>query len=246
MLYIKKQNPDRRISTNIADVKRTRNWDALDKNDAPRVRSCFNDLNKEVIKEQLLKEQHGLCAYCMSRIRNDSNMRIDHFIPIQASGADALNYGNMVGCCNGGSLAEPKPGERKILCCDAAKGDRLLVLNPYDRTQMAKLRYRRDGRIYIYPKNETLEHDINFVLCLNGLVDEKDGKCVADTVTNLVWNRRQAYLAYERFIHKFLRRGDGSLGARVRKKIAELEGAVDYVPYAGVLLFFLKRKLREL
>ena len=246
MLYIKKQNPDRDVSANIADVKRTRNWDEVDKNDVQRVRSCFNDLNKTVIKEQLISEQHGLCAYCMSRIRNDNNMRIDHFVPIQTSGADALNYANMVGCCNGGSTVKPKPGLHKILCCDASKGEQLLTLSPFDRSQIQKLRYRSDGRIYTYPQDERLEHDINFVLCLNGLVDEKSGKCMADTATNLVRNRRQAYLAYEKIIYKFLSKRDGTLGTHIRRKIAEIESTIECFPYAGVLLYFLKRKLKEL
>ena len=246
MLYIKKQNPDRDVSANIANVKRTRNWDEVDKNSVKHVRSCFNDLNKTIIKEQLIREQHGLCAYCMSRIKNDSRMRIDHFVPLQTSGADALNYANMVGCCDGGSSAEPEPDGKKVLCCDAAKGEQLLTLSPYDHSQMQKLRYRSDGRIYTYPQDERLEHDINFVLCLNGLVDEKNGKCIADTATNLVRNRRQAYLAYEKIIHKFLNKRDGTLGSHIRRKIAEIESAVELVPYAGVLLFFLKRKLKEL
>ena len=244
MIYITKQNPDREVSENIADVKRTRKWDEVDKNDARRVRSCFNDLDKTIIKEQLLKEQHCLCAYCMSRIRNDNNMRIDHFVPIQTSGADALNYANMVGCCNGGSSVERKPGIHKVLCCDAAKGEQLLTLNPYNRSHIQKLRYRSDGRIYTYPKDEILEHDINFVLNLNGLVDENNGKFITDTATSLVWNRRQMYLAYENIIHKFLSRKDGTLRTHVLRKIAELESAAEYVPYAGVLLYFLKRKLR--
>lgn len=246
MLYIKKQYPDRNVSANISEVKRTRQWDSVDKQDVPRVRSCFNDLDKALIKAQLLKEQHGLCAYCMSRIEKDSKMRIDHFIPIQVSGEDALSYSNMVGCCHGGTLSEVETGARKVLCCDAAKGEQQLAISPYNSDQMKKIRYSRKGRIYTCPKDNDMEYDLNVVLHLNGILDDTNEKTIADTATNLVLNRKLAYEKYVKIVRSLESKQMGTLKTRLEKQIQKIENEETYIPYAGVLLYFLKRKLKAL
>lgn len=243
MLYIEKQEPDRDVSAEISRVKRNHNWADIDKNDSQRVRDCFDDLDKTAIKLQLCREQHGICAYCMRRIAFDDNrMRIEHFVPIQVDGEKALSYNNLLGCCDGDAFS--LGNAKRVLCCDAAKGNRKMFLNPLDRVQMKKIKYDRNGIISTIPKDENMEHDINYVLHLNGLIDESDGRTIADTSFSLVKGRKEIYDYYVRFIKGLAKRGKLNK-AVLQNKIRELESSETYESYVGVWLFFLKRKIRE-
>ena len=54
-----------------------------DDNDTAMLRSCFDSLiSKEKLREELDKEQHSLCVYCMKRIEssNPLNVKIEHYI----------------------------------------------------------------------------------------------------------------------------------------------------------------------
>lgn len=243
MLYIDKQEPNRDVSAEISRVKRNNNWTDLDKKDSQRVRECFDDLNKSAIKLQLYKEQHGLCAYCMRRIAYDDNrMRIEHFVPIQVDGEKALSYNNFLGCCYG--EAYNIGNEKRVLCCDAAKGNRQMYLNPLNRAQMKKIKYDRNGIISTFPKDENMEYDINHVLHLNGLINETDGRTVADTSFSLVKGRKEVYDNYVRYMKGLAKRGKLNT-AVLHNKVRQLETSDTYVNYVGVWLFFLKRKIRE-
>ena len=245
MLLIDKKSPNLAVSAEIGRVKRNDAWTHADKTDPKQVRECFDLLNKNIVKEQLLQDQHGLCAYCMRRIQNDHHMGIEHVVPIQQSGEDALSYSNMIGCCDGGRSIDVASGNKRILCCDAAKGNHLLHISPFDQVQMKKIRYNRNGRIYTSPVDDTMEHDINEVLKLNGLVDKNCGVILADTATSLVLGRKSVYRNYVHYIKKLA--GKNKLSRSVlERKINDIETAATYVEYAGVWLYLLKRKLREL
>ena len=244
MLYIEKKGPDVNVRVEISRVKRDCHWDDTDKDDAQLVRSCFDTLDKTIIKAQLLKEQHGLCAYCMKRIRNNNHMVIEHLVPVQQSGADALSYFNMLGCCEGGRLVTVVSPNEKILCCDAAKGNQLLHLSPLDKIQMQMIRYDRNGRIFTSSKDKEMEHDINEVLHLNGIVDKATGNMI-DTSTCLVKGRKDVYDSFCRFIEG-LSKKNKLTKAVLEKKVKELECAEEYMEYVGVWLFFLKRKIRAI
>lgn len=69
------------------------------------------DFPREDVYDALLKEQGGLCAYCMCRITKD-NIQIEHWIPQNGqfyadkySQEDcdrlAIDYRNMLGVCPG-------------------------------------------------------------------------------------------------------------------------------------------------
>lgn len=102
---------------------------------------------------------------------------------------------------------------------------------------MQKIRYSEDGKIYTYPQDKILERDINEVLHLNG----ENG---LDTNTHLVKNRREAYRSFETFIKKNIR--NGKLSRRViENKIKNIESQETYDEFAGVIIYLLKRKLKQ-
>ena len=171
-------------------------------------------------------------------------MTIEHYTPVQGHKESIIDYNNMLGCCKGGST--DAADERRMLCCDAAKGNRELYINPMDKTQMDRIRYRKDGRIYVDSEDKRLQDDIDYVLCLNGKLD-KNRKLLYDTSTQIVKGRRDAYRGFEQFM-KAIEKKHGKNEERIqillKKRIREIEGLDEYPEYAGVTLYFLRRRVR--
>lgn len=240
MVLIKKQEPASNISENIRQVRAgvARNPESM--RDAKIMRAAFNQLDKHAIRVQLLKEQKGLCAYCMRRIRNDEHTVIEHLRPVDSFPEGALSYENMMACCDGGRSLDVKP---HILCCDAAKGNALLTISPYNQEQIRKIRYDRNGRIYTYPQDQQLDHDINYKLMLNGELDE-NGELINDTATRLVYGRKQVYRDYETLIKGLSKRNKNIKSALLKRK-QEILDTSEYPEYAGVWLYYINRKLRS-
>ena len=79
MLYIvKKTSIPQKISDDINTTKENCK-ERLKNGDVKAARNAFDDLRetKNSIKECLIQEQHGLCAYCMQPIQIKS-ARIEH------------------------------------------------------------------------------------------------------------------------------------------------------------------------
>ena len=65
MLYIRKEPPSPEVAQEISRVKRDVQWKQSGQTDSAYARTAFNLLDISIIRKQLLREQHGLCAYCM-------------------------------------------------------------------------------------------------------------------------------------------------------------------------------------
>lgn len=243
MLYIQKGAAPTEVTRQVIEITKGDEWKNADDNNTTLVRSFFDRLDKQLIRESLIKEQHGLCAYCMKRIEADDKMNIEHFSPVKEDKENALSYKNMLGCCSGGGNEQEK---HKILCCDAAKKDRKINIDPRNREMMEKISYRKDGRICVLA-DERLQYDIDHVLQLNGILDDK-GNVKRDTSTQIVMGRRLAYKEYETFMNA-LEKKFGSNESRIKlcikKRIEEIENTDTYPEYAGVMLYFMKRRVRR-
>ena len=237
MLYIKKIRLSKEVIEEINRVKREQK-SLFERREPQSVRMAFNCLNKTIIRENLIKEQHGLCAYCMRRIENNSDMTIEHWRPIEQNLDGAMDYENMLGVCNGGrKINEAVYDDRHVICCDASKGSQTITINPLNPLHIQKIRYSEDGKIYTYPRDEIFENDINNVLHLNG---ENN----LDTSTRLLRGRREAYRAYTRFIEK-LSRNKKLSRSYIEKQIAHLESQSIFDEFVGVIIYLLKRKLKQ-
>ena len=251
MIFISKQNAPHKMMEQVAQIKQTDDWKNLAETDTEKLRSCFDQLDKTVIRDSLHQEQHGLCAYCMRRIRNDESMVIEHWQPIKRNDNDAqwdkdnvLSYNNLLGCCDGGRKADDA---KKFLACDASKGNERITISPWKKEHIGKIVYRSNGRIATNPHDEILEQDINDILHLNGKLDTK-GNMVHDTSTGLVKGRRDVYRDYVCFMEALERKhgkDENKIRRRIHKKIDEMESATEYEPFIGVWLFFLRRRVRE-
>ena len=101
------------------------------------------------VKRQLLRDQHGLCAYCEINIKltdeedRVDDFRVEHFHPKVGTEREERNYHlewkNMLGACHGGS--QPKVAEadyrfskvKEDRSCDVPKGGKFInaeILNP--------------------------------------------------------------------------------------------------------------------
>ena len=111
--------------------------------------NSFESLEANVkadIKESLLKEQKGLCAYCMRNIKYNS-MRVEHWLPQVQTKGSVLDYSIMLGVCCG------EIGD--VYCCDNFRGktgygnNGDLKFNPANKAhhQQMKIRYKPSGEI---------------------------------------------------------------------------------------------------
>lgn len=231
MLYIDKSEPSKKAIEEISCVKREYKY-LLEEVTPESAREAFDHLDKNLIRDSLVKEQHGICAYCMRRIESNIHMTIEHWSPIELDPDRCLDYENMLGVCNGGreaGKANPSAG-RCILCCDASKGDRKITISPLNAEHMKLIRYSSDGRIYTCPEDKDLEKDINEVLNLNAIM--------------LIEGRREAYKSYVRFMERQKKR-NRSIRSAIEREIERLEGEATYGEFVGVVLYFLKKRLKS-
>lgn len=251
MLYIEKANVPVRVNHALAQIKSTPEWRATPSGDTVALRAQFDTLPKSDIRAALLQEQHGLCAYCMKRIKNEElHMTIEHWIPLSKNKEKALDYNNFLGVCKGG--ADVLTRERRILCCDGSKGDEdQIVINPLDRGMMEQIAYYKDGTIYFMPSPdwdaaaaEQIKKDMNGTLHLNGMKDQA-GNLIADTSTGLLKGRRDAYHQACAIITRLAK--SGSLTSkRLKKEIRKIQAQAVLPEFAGTILFFLNRKYKFL
>lgn len=135
MLYIEKEGLPNDINRKIIELSKSEEWKNISEDDATAIRNAFdNDFPKNEVKEILLHEQHGICAYCMRRIRMDNHSRVEHLVPLSRNKDKAIDYNNMLGVCDGGEKAIGDKGH--ILCCDAHKKETEITISPLNKVQM--------------------------------------------------------------------------------------------------------------
>ena len=96
---------------------------------------------KEKVKESLLKEQYGLCCYCMKRI-DRHNSHIEHFRPQSKYPDLVLDYTNMLVSCNGLTEEYENCGHKKA---DFAEEESLV--SPLDPECASHFAYSVSGEI---------------------------------------------------------------------------------------------------
>jgi len=113
-------------------------------------RTAFDHLDKAAVRRQLVEEQGGLCAFCMKRIHDGSNpsrgydgqgsptTRIAHRTPIDAVPGAALDWTNLLGCCDGGERSDARHKT-----CDLAQGASTLAVDPTKKASVSTVRYER-------------------------------------------------------------------------------------------------------
>lgn len=139
-------------------------------------KAAFNEL-----REQLIKENKFVCAYCGQSIRSafDQNkrplMKVEHFLPQSDYPALELEYTNLLGCCLGNQTEPDKKAENH---CDSKKKEEKLkvIENPAVNTDWNQwiiyfISPRSEEVILEIDENcpflEDLKSDVNKTLHLN-------------------------------------------------------------------------------
>lgn len=144
-----------------------------------------NYQDKDALRHALVAEQHGLCCYCMGRIRDDRDaMKVEHWHSQRNHGAEQLVYRNLLGACPGGMDRPPH-----LQHCDTRKGDRDLGWNPADPAHHieTRIRYEMDGSIR--SDDSAFDAELREVLNLNSERLKNNRKAVLDSI--LDWRKKE-------------------------------------------------------
>lgn len=196
--------------------------------------SSFDDFSeKDAIRDSLIREQYGLCAYCMSRIFNDVtygkenrqvHCKIEHFKAQTKYPELQLDYKNMLGCC-GGNEGQSK----KYQTCDTRKGDLDLMFNPADENDCKKMeiRFYKDGTIH--SGNVDFDVQLNTVLNLNASHLVSARKSLLDAAFAVLNKTRgsRTKSQIQHFIDKYSALKNGN-----------------HMPFYYVVVYYLKKHLR--
>ena len=242
MLYIKKEGLKDDINRKIIEIRKSQEWKEIKEDDIKAIRRVFDTgFPKNEVKEILLHEQRGICAYCMRRIHLDNHSRVEHLVPLSKNKEKAIDYNNLLGVCDGGEKVTGDSGH--VLCCDAHKKETEMELSPLNKVQMDKIAYDKDGKIYTEPRDVDMERDINDVLLLNG-IQKKDGT-VRDTSTELLKGRRDTYIRDKKMMNALNVKGKCTSSV-IKKLMEELYNSDEREEYVGVKLYYFRKKYDSL
>lgn len=100
---------------------------------------------KQDLRDALVREQRGLCCYCMTRIESTrESMKIEHWRSQSHYEALELTYSNLLGACLGGH-GQPEALQH----CDTRKKERDIRFNPADPIHRIdqRIQFQADGTI---------------------------------------------------------------------------------------------------
>lgn len=84
MIFIEKEGLPSSVDERIIGIRKSKAWKEIKDSDTAAIRNVFNnEFPKEEVKRILIHEQHGLCAYCMRRIKDDNHSRVEQFSAAQ-------------------------------------------------------------------------------------------------------------------------------------------------------------------
>lgn len=190
--------------------------------------SYDNYQDKDALRTALVKEQRGLCCYCMGQICDDRNqMKIEHWQCQANYPKEQLSYRNMLGACLGG---EGQSGRKQH--CDTKKGDSELHWNPAEPSHQIekRLAYKPDGTIY--SMDSGFDRQLNDVLNLNLAWLKNNRKAVFDGVFEWwEWWKKKRQPVSKR---------------RLKQEIDNREKPEPLIPYVQVAISFLQEKLARM
>jgi uncharacterized protein (TIGR02646 family) len=178
-------------------------------------------VEKDAVREQLLRDQGGLCCYCMRRI-DKADMKEEHYLSRSRHPEHALTWSNLLAAC-AGNEGQPKA----LQTCDTAKGNAALRIDPKKAAHVESLRYRANGRI------ETPEFsvDINETLNLN--------------TESLRQQRAEALTGFYAEMHRRVQREGAWTARQFQNELDRLEAKHPLPPFCGMFEWWLKKKLRS-
>lgn len=215
MIHIVKGKPPKELLESLSKLRST-----------PDASASWDELtNRKPIRESLCREQGYLCAYCMRRISTTSS-HVEHVIPqSKCRPGQDVDYNNLLAVCDGNE----RTGQRSALTCDRARQDSPLKVNPLRPETLASIKYRKNG--IIYSNDQETQRDLDETLNLN----------CEDAY--LPENRKAVIEKFDNWLQNISHQSS-VLGACERRRQEILESE-EKTPFAGVLLYFLNRRIRR-
>ena len=178
--------------------------------------------DKGTLRESLLKEQRGLCCYCLSRIRA-TDMKIEHWHSRSRYFDEQLDYGNLLASCLGN---EGQPERHQH--CDTRKGNSDLSRNPANPLHVVEsvIRFEPDGRVA--SEDQTFNDEINRVLNLNEpfLINNRKATLDAFKIT-LLKRGNLPRITLQKWLYQWT--GESRAG--------------ELAPYCQVIVYWLRKRL---
>ncbi len=191
----------------------------------------YNNADKDILRQALLNEQGGLCAYCMRRINytlgDTTTTRIEHIKPQSQSlnegkPEETLAYNNMVLCCDGNTSNDGH------FHCDRSKKETPISFTPFEQHVIDTISYSSmDGTIK--SSNPDYNNDLNKTLNLNHPIlkgnREATIKGLVKALGKKKWTRKNLT---DKLNHYSTTTANGQLQA-----------------YCGVIVWYLNKKLKQ-
>lgn len=187
------------------------------------------------IREQMWKEQSGLCAYCMKRIKEPGVVRIEHCRPRHPQDEKehdrkaTLDFKWMLGVCYGNSLLRGVKPEDKT--CDVHRGNTELTINPFDEVSVRKIKYKTDGSIY--SDDVEINKDVTETLNLN---------CEALSLPQI--RKNVLMTVQDRITKKCKGKSQDAFMRELERTYASLVQERKLTPYCGIIISWLESKLK--
>lgn len=207
--------------------------------------ASFDDMDADVkgaLRESLLKEQGYLCAYCMRRIRDAGDVKIEHLRA--RTPENELQYQNLLAVCRGGEGGPPLARS-----CDTQKGSRPICISPLSRSDMSRIFYSNSGKIF---STDTERYDVSY-WDRTGEYHEDYTSPNEDIGHRLNLNyengapligRRVALRKFQQLLHPYK---DGKSKKAFLEKMQQVYTAQEeyLVPYVGILRWYIDKKLKQ-
>ena len=198
----------------------------------------YEDMPTNVLKDvrsQMWEEQGHLCAYCMKKIEDPRDVRVEHCKPrhpqdeIKHDKKATLEFKWMLGVCYGNSIE--KGSKPEDTTCDAHKGNAELTINPFDELSVRKIKYKADGSIY--SDDADINEDVTEILNLNceAISLPETRKNVLNVLKNEIVEKCKGK-SHDAYIRELERIYDRLVYQR------------NLTPYCGIIISWLEEKLK--
>lgn len=207
--------------------------------------AAFDDMDSDVknqLRESLLKEQGHLCAYCMKRIGDPKEVKIEHFEP--RTPENELQYHNLLAVCRGG-----EGGPAKARCCDTKKENRPIFINPLSKSDMNRIYYNNSGEIHFSDiAKYKFEYQDSIGRHHSGYTspDQDIHECLNLNYENgaPMLGRKTALRKFQKLLHPYKDKKSKRVFLEKMQRIYSVQS--EYMePYVGIIRWYIDKKLSQ-
>lgn len=211
-----------------------------------QMNASFDDMDSDVKKQlrvSLLKEQGHLCAYCMKRIVDVKNVKIEHFEA--RTSENELQYHNLLAVCKGG---ENGPVEARS--CDTKKENRPIFISPLSKADMDRIYYNNSGEVH---SSDTTQYKFEYQDSIGkhhtGYTSPEQDICECLNLNYEngapLMGRKTALRTFQKLLHPYKNKKNKRVFLeKMQRTYSEQSEYLE--PYVGILRWYIEKKLKQL